>query len=96
MHPELFKIGPLTIHTYGVLVAAGFLLGLALAVKQARKEDIPPNKIVDLGRYVHRFQVPGYLFKIRTTQVRGTELLNCRVVQVHMGNSGVVRRTKLF
>lgn len=52
MHPELFKIGPLTIHTYGVLVAAGFLLGLALAVKQARKEDIPPNKIVDLGFYM--------------------------------------------
>jgi phosphatidylglycerol:prolipoprotein diacylglycerol transferase len=52
MHPELFKIGPLTIHTYGVLVAAGFLLGLGLAVKQAKKEGIPPTKIVDLGFYV--------------------------------------------
>ena len=52
MHPELFKIGPLTIHTYGVLVAAGFLLGLGLAVKQARKEGIPPNKIADLGFYI--------------------------------------------
>jgi phosphatidylglycerol:prolipoprotein diacylglycerol transferase len=52
MHPELFKIGPLTIHTYGVLVAAGFLLGLGLAVKQARKEGIPSEKIVDLGFYV--------------------------------------------
>jgi phosphatidylglycerol:prolipoprotein diacylglycerol transferase len=52
MHPELFKIGPLTIHTYGVLVAAGFLLGLALAVRQARKEGIPPEKIVDLGFYI--------------------------------------------
>ena len=52
MHPELFKIGPLTIHTYGVLVAAGFLLGLGLAVRQARKEGIPPNKIADLGFYI--------------------------------------------
>jgi phosphatidylglycerol:prolipoprotein diacylglycerol transferase len=52
MHPELFKIGPLTIHTYGVLVAAGFLLGLSLAVRQAGKEGIPPNKIVDLGFYI--------------------------------------------
>jgi len=51
MHPILFKIGPLTIHTYGVLVAAGFLLGLALAVKQARKEGIPSERIVDLGFY---------------------------------------------
>ena len=52
MHPELFKIGPLTVHTYGVLVAAGFLLGLTLAVRQAKKEGIPPNKIVDLGFYI--------------------------------------------
>jgi phosphatidylglycerol:prolipoprotein diacylglycerol transferase len=52
MHPELFKIGPLTVHTYGVLVAAGFLLGLYLAVSQAKKEGIPPNKIVDLGFYI--------------------------------------------
>ncbi|MEW6215191.1 MAG: prolipoprotein diacylglyceryl transferase [Nitrospirota bacterium] len=51
MHPILFKLGPLTIHTYGVLVAAGFLLGLGLAVRQARKEGIPSDKIVDLGFY---------------------------------------------
>jgi phosphatidylglycerol:prolipoprotein diacylglycerol transferase len=52
MHPELFKIGPLTVHTYGVLVATGFLLGLGLAVRQAKREGIPPNKIVDLGFYI--------------------------------------------
>jgi phosphatidylglycerol:prolipoprotein diacylglycerol transferase len=52
MHPILFKIGPLTIRAYGVLVAAGFLLGLGLAVKQAKKEGIPPNKIVDIGFYI--------------------------------------------
>lgn len=52
MHPILFKIGPLTIHTYGVLVATGFLLGIALAVGQARKEGIPSDKILDLGFYV--------------------------------------------
>ena len=28
MHPILFRIGPLTIHTYGLLVAVGFLIGL--------------------------------------------------------------------
>lgn len=49
MHPVLFEIGPLTIHSYGVFVAAGFLLGLGLAIRQARKEGIPLDKIVDLG-----------------------------------------------
>jgi len=52
MHPVLFKIGPLTLYTYGVLVASGFLLGLGLAVRQARKEGMPSEKIVDLGFYV--------------------------------------------
>ncbi|MCL5024132.1 MAG: prolipoprotein diacylglyceryl transferase [Nitrospirae bacterium] len=52
MHPVLLRIGPLTVHTYGVLVAAGFLLGLALAVKQAEKEGIPRERIIDIGFYV--------------------------------------------
>ena len=52
MYPILIKIGPLTIHTYGFFVALGFLVGLGLAVRQARKEGIPSQKIVDLGFYI--------------------------------------------
>jgi phosphatidylglycerol:prolipoprotein diacylglycerol transferase len=52
MHPILFRFGPITIHTYGVLVAFGFLLGLGLAVRQAKKKGIPSDKIVDVGFYI--------------------------------------------
>lgn len=52
MHPILIKIGPLTIHTYGVFIAAGFLLGLALAVRQAKENNIAPDKIIDLCFYM--------------------------------------------
>lgn len=52
MYPDLFKIGPFTLHTYGVMLAAAFFLALALAVRQARKEGIPPERIVDLGLYL--------------------------------------------
>lgn len=52
MHPILIRLGPLTIHTYGFLIAAGFLIGLWLAVFQAKREGIPSNKIVDLGFYI--------------------------------------------
>lgn len=52
MHPILFKIGPITIYTYGVLIAAAFFLGLALAVRQARIEGEDPQKIMDLGFYI--------------------------------------------
>jgi len=52
MYPVLVRIGPLTVHTYGVLVAAGFLFGLAFAVKQAKKEGVPSERIIDIGFYV--------------------------------------------
>ncbi len=52
MYPILVRFGPLTIHTYGLFVAIGFLVGLTIAVRQARKEGISSQKIVDLGFYI--------------------------------------------
>lgn len=52
MYPVLIRFGPLTVHTYGFLVALGFLIGLGFAVRQAKKEGIPSDKIIDLGFYV--------------------------------------------
>ena len=49
MHPDFFRIGPLDIHTYGVLVALGFLVGIALAAKRAPREGLKPEQISDLG-----------------------------------------------
>lgn len=52
MHPILIKFGPVTIHTYGFFVAFGFLLGLLLAIKEAKRQGISENKIIDLGFYI--------------------------------------------
>jgi phosphatidylglycerol---prolipoprotein diacylglyceryl transferase len=52
MHPVLIRLGPLTIHTYGFLVALGFLAGIGFAVWQAKKEGIPVDKIIDLSFYI--------------------------------------------
>jgi len=52
MHPVLIRIGPLTIHTYGFLIATGFLVALYLAVRQAKKEGISSDRILDLGFYI--------------------------------------------
>ena len=49
MHPILIHTRWLDIHTYGVLVAAGFLIGLAVAVRRARREGLRPEQISDLG-----------------------------------------------
>ncbi len=51
MYPILLKIGPVTIHTYGFLVASGFLVALWLAVRQAKRTGFPYEKIVDLAFY---------------------------------------------
>jgi len=52
MHPILLKLGPLTIYSYGLLVALGFLAGIGLAVWLAKKEGIPTEQILDLAVYV--------------------------------------------
>jgi phosphatidylglycerol:prolipoprotein diacylglycerol transferase len=50
--PIAFKIGPLTIHWYGVLVAIGFLVGLWLASRRGLRDGIAPERIMDLGPWL--------------------------------------------
>ena len=59
MHPILFKIGPLTLHTYGLLISTGVLLAVALAVRQARREGEDPQKMLDLAFYLLLASIVG-------------------------------------
>jgi phosphatidylglycerol:prolipoprotein diacylglycerol transferase len=52
MYPELFSIGPVTIYTYGVLLAASYLLGLQFAISRATKRGLDANRVLDLGIYI--------------------------------------------
>ena len=52
MYPELFKLGPLTIYSYGVLLAASYLLGLRLAMARGKRWGLDPNRVLDLGIYI--------------------------------------------
>jgi phosphatidylglycerol---prolipoprotein diacylglyceryl transferase len=52
VHPILFDLGPVTIYTYGVLLAAAYLLGLWLAARRARRAGLDGNKVLDLGIWV--------------------------------------------
>jgi phosphatidylglycerol:prolipoprotein diacylglycerol transferase len=47
--PEVFGIGPLTIYTYGVMLAAAYLLGLQLAIVRGRRAGLDPSRLLDLG-----------------------------------------------
>lgn len=59
MYPLLFKIGPIPIYTYGALVAGGILVIIFLASWLAKKENLPPEKIIDLGVYLMAAAVIG-------------------------------------
>src|SRR5947209_2839214 len=48
MHPILFQLGPLTIRTYGVLVAMAFLAAMQVARVAAARRGIPEAHLLDL------------------------------------------------
>src|SRR5919204_450486 len=52
MYPRLFELGPITVYTYGVLLAAAYLLGLRLAMVRAEKRGLDHNRVLDLGIYI--------------------------------------------
>lgn len=62
MFPELFSIGPITVYTYGVLVALGFLAGTYYAA--ANSKDVMPKQ-----------QVYDFIFYVILTGIIGARLL---------------------
>jgi phosphatidylglycerol:prolipoprotein diacylglycerol transferase len=52
MYPRLFELGPITVYTYGVLLAAAYLLGLKLAMVRAQGRGLDANRVLDLGIYI--------------------------------------------
>lgn len=62
MHPILFEIprieigswvlGPIPIRLYGLMIGIGFLVSIWLASRQAKKQGIDPERIMDMGVYL--------------------------------------------
>ena len=52
MHPILFEIGRFPVYTYGVLLAAAYLMGLQFALVRARTRGLDPNRVMDLGIWI--------------------------------------------
>jgi phosphatidylglycerol:prolipoprotein diacylglycerol transferase len=52
MYPTLIELGPLTVYTYGVLLAAAYLLGLQMAMKRGQARGLDQARVMDLGIYI--------------------------------------------
>ncbi len=49
MYPILFKLGPIPIHSYGVLLAIGCAVGIWWASRNADRAKIESGQVVDVG-----------------------------------------------
>ena len=49
MYPKILDLGPITIHTYGLLLAAAFIAGIWVTSRNARKERINSDVIWNMG-----------------------------------------------
>lgn len=49
MHPILFQLGPLTLYSYGLMIALGFLAAVTVAGRRARRLGLSGEKIQTLG-----------------------------------------------
>jgi phosphatidylglycerol:prolipoprotein diacylglycerol transferase len=53
MYPRLLELGPVTVYTYGVLLAAAYLLGLKLAMNRAKARGLD-------AKMIHPADLPVY------------------------------------
>lgn len=52
MHPILLQIGKVSLYTYGLFIALGFLSGIAIAKNEARRIGESPERITDLCFFI--------------------------------------------
>ena len=52
MHPILIQLGSLPIHTFGMMMGAGFLAGILYSLRQARRWGIDPEQIFNLSFWI--------------------------------------------
>ncbi|MCX5748929.1 MAG: prolipoprotein diacylglyceryl transferase [Candidatus Saganbacteria bacterium] len=59
MHPIILQLGPLSVYSWGLMVATAFAVGIGLAILNGKREGITADHIMDLAMYVVIFSVIG-------------------------------------
>lgn len=74
MHPVVFHIFSFPIHSYGLLLAISFLLGIWFASYRAKRAGLDPNVIADVGFWVILSAIVGsraYYVALHFEEFRG-------------------------
>ncbi len=67
MHPILLQFYGFSIHSYGVMLAIGFVVGISLAAREAVRTNVDPEKVLNLA------------FWILVSSIIGARLFHCIV-----------------
>ena len=59
MFPTLISIGPFSVHSYGLMIAAGFIAALYFVRRDARKADIDPLVLTDMAFWTLLVSIAG-------------------------------------
>jgi phosphatidylglycerol:prolipoprotein diacylglycerol transferase len=52
MFPNIVDVGPVTLHSYGLMLAIAFLVGLRVASHYGKKSGLDPARIIDVVIYI--------------------------------------------
>jgi len=52
MHPSLFRLGPIEIYSYGVMLMAAFIAAILWAGREAKRRGLQPSQIIDLSLWI--------------------------------------------
>ena len=70
MHPILFDSGSFTLYTYGVLLAAAYLIGLQFTLTRARTRGLDRQRVMDLGIWIIVSALAGAKLMLLVTDFR--------------------------
>lgn len=52
MHPKLFSLGPIVIHTYGLFVLTGIIAAFYVAIRKGKAYGVSPPAIAEMGLFM--------------------------------------------
>lgn len=71
MYPRLIELGPITLHTYGVLLASAYLVSIGVAARLAASEKISSKRVWDLGFIIILSAIAGAKLLLVLTDLEG-------------------------
>src|SRR3989442_12305554 len=70
MYPRLFELGPITLYTYGVLLAAACPIGAKRAMVRAKARGLDANRVLHRGIYIIISALVGAKLLLRVADFR--------------------------